>query len=170
MRTDRPIVIHTLRQPTIAICVWAPTIATLKPIATITEKTPIAIAKRVVNHLPTLVTLIVDSALCPTVRVKIKKAITVAAVIHWLMVMTKQPNKINVPERVTRMPKRSVSGPAIKAPAVPSKVAIILNLAYSVRVMPNSEIKDSVISPKPTVRPGKVATMASAARATIIHP
>ncbi len=129
-----------------------------------------AIAKRLVNHLPTLVTLIVESALCPTARVRIRKAITVAAVTHWLMAMTKPPNKINVPERVIRMPKRSVSGPAIKAPTVPSKVAIMLNLAYSIRVRPNSAIKGSVISPKPTVRPGKVATMASAARTTITHP
>ena len=95
---------------------------------------------------------------------------TEAAVTHWLMLRTKPPNKSRVTDKANRNPQRSVSGPAIKANKLPNKVAIRLIRAYSVRGSSSSAIRGSVINPRPTVRPGSVATMLNAAMTTMIQP
>ena len=101
----------------------------LKPMATITENTPMAMAKRVVNHFPTLVTLIVESALCPTPRMRTRKIMSDAAVTQELIAMTRPPRRSKAAESMTLIPHRSVSGPAIKANALPNNVAMTLMLA-----------------------------------------
>ncbi len=144
--------------------------APIKPIATSTANIPIAKFNRRANHLPTSARLTTDSALCPNARVSVNVTNNTGSEVVRLIATTAAPNA-NVTKVITnRGPARSVNRPTGKHNNAPTSVAQKFTVANITRSMPQSANKGSVTSPNPCVRPGSVATIASAAKTKLTQP
>ena len=169
-KTPTPPPVQAARQPDAHTAAPTAGNAAINPIATSNAKIPIARFNRRANHFPTSAKLTTDSALCPSARVNVSKTNNTPIDRANVIPNTANPNPSATQPITTRAPHRSVNRPTGKHSTAPNNVAHKFTWANTTRLMPQSASSGSVTSPNPCVRPGSVATIASAASTRFTHP
>ena len=95
----------------------------MKPTVITTEYTPMAAESRRANHLPTMVRLTTERALCPRPRVSVSSSSSETTPATALMAITTTPSDAASAVSTSRLPTRSTRRPMPKQKSAPTSVA-----------------------------------------------